>query len=74
MDTMSTKMYTALKSAGAPDENAKEGASVLGELKTAFNGIEKKFIKLEAGQRLIQWMVSLNIMLTILVIGFLLTQ
>lgn len=71
---MSTKMYKALISAGAPEENAQEGASVLGELKTAFSGIEKKFIKLESGQRLIQWMVSLNIMLTTLVIGFLLTQ
>ncbi len=74
MEIMSTKMYTALKAAGAPEENAREGASALGELKTAFNGIEKKFIKLESGQRLIQWMVSLNIMLTMLVIGFLLSK
>ncbi|GBE13570.1 hypothetical protein BMS3Bbin14_01067 [bacterium BMS3Bbin14] len=67
MDTMSTKMYTALKSAGAPEENAKEGVPVLCEL-------YKKFAKLEAGHRLTHGMVSLNIMLSMLVIGFFLTQ
>ncbi|HIP38845.1 MAG TPA: hypothetical protein EYG88_05585 [Desulfocapsa sulfexigens] len=66
MDTMSTKMYTALKSAGAPEENAKEGASVLGEL-------HEEIIKLKSGQRLIQMMVSLNIVMTMAIIGKLFT-
>ncbi len=66
MDTMSTKMYTALKSAGAPEENAKEGASVLGELYEAI-------IKLKSGQRLIQWMVSFNIILSMAIIAKMLT-
>jgi len=59
-------MYTALKSAGAPEENAKEGASVLGEL-------HEEIIKLKSGQRLIQMMVSLNIVMTMAIIGKLFT-
>lgn len=59
MDTMmSTKMYAALKSAGAPDENAQEGASVLGEL-------AKEIIQLKTGQRLIHWMVGVNITISL---------
>jgi len=68
MDTMmSTNMYTALKSAGAPEENAREGAVVLGEL-------NKRITSLEYSHKLTHWMVGVNIMLTLLVIGFLLAQ
>ena len=57
MDFVSTKMYSALKSAGAPDENAQEGASVLSEL-------DEEIIKLKSGQRLVRWMVIFNIIIT----------
>ena len=66
MDTMSNKMYTALKSVGTPEENAKEGASVLGELCEAI-------IKLKSGQRLIQGMVSFNILLSLAIIATMLS-
>ena len=67
MDTMSTKMYTALKAAGAPEENAREGASVLGEL-------DNKITKLEYGHKLTHWMVGINITLNLAIIGFLLSK
>ncbi len=58
MDTMiSTKMYTALKSAGAPEENAREAAAVLGEL-------DKRITNLEYSHKLTHWMVGVNIALT----------
>ena len=65
MESMSIKMYNALKSAGATEENAQQGALVLGEL-------EKEIINLKAGHRLTHWMVGINIMLSMAIIGFLL--
>ena len=69
MDTMSTKMYTALKAAGTgtPEENAREGASVLGEL-------DNKITKLEYSHKLTHWMVGINITLNLAIIGFLLSK
>jgi len=59
MDTlMSTKMYAALKAAGAPEENAQEGASVLGEL-------DKRITNLEYSHKLTHWMVGINITISL---------
>ncbi len=59
MDTMmSTKMYTALKSAGTPEENAREGAAVLGEL-------GKRITNLEYSHKLTHWMVGVNITISL---------
>lgn len=55
---MSTKMYTALKSAGAPEENAREGAAVLGEL-------DKRITNLEYSHKLTHWMVGINIAISL---------
>jgi len=58
MEIMSTNMYTALKSAGVSDENAREGAAVLGEL-------DKRITNLEHSHKLTHWMVGMNILITL---------
>jgi len=48
-------------SAGVPEKNTHAGASILGEL-------HGEIMKLKFGQRLIQWMVSFNIILSIAIV------
>jgi hypothetical protein len=50
-------MYSALKSAGAPVEKARDGASVLSDL-------DKEIIKIKAEHRLTHLLLSINIILT----------
>ena len=57
---ISTKMYTALKAAGTPEEEAREGAAVLGEL-------DKRITSLEYSHKFTHWIVGINI---ILLLGF----
>ena len=63
METMSTKMYTALKSAGVSEE-AQEGATALGML-------EKEVIELKGKHTLTHWMVGFNLVISIMIVGFL---
>jgi len=55
---MSSKMFTALKAAGAPEEEARDGAAVLGEL-------DKRITSLEQSHKLTHWMVGINITLSL---------
>ena len=58
MDIVSTKIHTALKSAGATDENARKGVAVLGEL-------DKRITSLEHSHKLTHWMVGVNITISL---------
>lgn len=61
---MNTKIYKALKSAGATDEDTREGATALGLL-------EKEIIELKGKHTLTHWMVGFNLVLSIMIVGFL---
>ena len=54
MYTISAKIYTALKSAGAPEEKAKEDASEL-------DAMTGKLLSLEKHGKITRWLLGFNI-------------
>ncbi len=68
MSTMVAELYDALISAGAPEEKARAAAKAIADYDGRFSGIDLRLERLEAGQRLTQWMVGTNAAITIAVL------
>jgi hypothetical protein len=58
MATMIAELYDALKSAGAPDEQARKAAEVVA-------GYENRFSRIEADLTLLKWMVAFNLAISV---------
>jgi hypothetical protein len=58
-------LYDALKSAGAPDDQARKAAEVVA-------GYENRFARIETDLTLLKWMVGFNLAITIGVLMLLL--
>jgi hypothetical protein len=65
MATMIAELYDALKSAGAPDDQARKAAEVV-------PGYENRFARTETDLTLLKWMVGFNLAITIGVLMLLL--
>jgi hypothetical protein len=65
MATMIAELYDALKSAGAPDDQARKAAEVVA-------GYENRFARIETDLTLLKWMVGFNLAITIGVLMLLL--
>jgi hypothetical protein len=65
MATMIAELYDALKSAGAPDDQARKAAEVVA-------GYENRFAQTETDLTLLKWMVGFNLAITIGVLMLLL--
>jgi hypothetical protein len=65
MATMIAELYDALKSAGAPDDQARKAAEVVA-------GYENRFARIETDLTLSKWMVGFNLAITIGVLMLLL--
>ena len=55
---MIAELYDALKSAGAPDDQARKAAEVVA-------GYENRFARIETDLTLLKWMVGFNLAITI---------
>ena len=62
---MIAELYDALKSAGAPDDQARKAAEVVA-------GYENRFARIETDLTLLKWMVGFNLAITIGVLMLLL--
>ena len=54
MSTMISELYDALKSAGAPDDQARKAAEVVA-------GYENRFSRIESDLTLLKWMLGFNL-------------
>jgi len=62
MAVMMGNLYSALKQAGADDENAKKAAEEVA-------GFENRISSLAADVALLKWMVGFNLALTLAIVG-----
>ncbi len=58
MATMISELYDALKSAGAPEDQARKAAEVVA-------GYENRFARIESDLTLLKWMVGFNLAISI---------
>ena len=58
MATMISELYDALKSAGAPDDQARKAAEVMA-------GYENRFARIETDLTLLKWMVGFNLAISV---------
>jgi hypothetical protein len=65
MAVMMGNLYSALKQAGADEENARKAAEEIA-------GYENRFAKLESDVALLKWMVGFNVGLSLLLVGLIL--
>jgi hypothetical protein len=61
MATMISELYDALKSAGAPEDQARKAAEVVASY-------ENRFARIEADLTLLKWMVGFNLAGTVALI------
>ena len=65
MAVMMGNLYSALRQAGADEENARKAAEEIA-------GYENRFSKLESDVALLKWMVGFNVGLCLLLVGLVL--
>jgi len=65
MATMISEVYDALKSAGAPEEQARKAAEVVA-------GYENRFARIDDDLTLLKWMVGFNLAVSVGIIVLLL--
>ena len=61
MSTMISELYDALKSAGAPEDQARKAAEVVANYDSHFANIESKMARLEGDMALVKWMLGFNL-------------
>jgi hypothetical protein len=65
MSTMISELYDALKSAGAPEDQARKAAEVVA-------GYDNRFARIEGDLTLLKWMVGFNLAVSVGIIMLLL--
>jgi hypothetical protein len=58
MSTMISELYDALKSAGAPEDQARKAAEVVA-------GYENRFARIDTDLTLLKWMVGFNLAISL---------
>jgi hypothetical protein len=67
MATMISELYDALKSAGAPEDQARKATEVVA-------GYDNRFSRIEGDLTLLKWMVGFNLAVSVGIIMLLLRQ
>ncbi len=58
MATMISELYDALKSAGAPEDQARKAAEVVADYNNQFARVENRMARIEGDLSLLKWMVG----------------
>jgi len=58
MSTMISELYDALKSAGAPEDQARKAAEVVADYNNQFARLESRMTRIEGDLSLLKWMVG----------------
>ena len=68
MTIMLSRTYDALKAAGAPDDKAREAAEEIAGYENRLVGIETRLTGIEAKVSMLQWMVGLNLAVSLAIV------
>ena len=65
MTAMISELYDALKSAGAPEDQARKAAEVVAGYDDRFASIDNRFARIEGDLTLVKWMLGFNLAISV---------